>query len=52
MSVFSPRSIAAGASGHAHRLLQRLRVLRSDSYSPVASLTLILAIGIAVKFVH
>jgi hypothetical protein len=55
MSVFSSRSIAAGASGHAHRLLQRLRVLRSDSenpYSPVASLTLLLAVGIAVKFVH
>jgi hypothetical protein len=55
MSVFSSRSIAAGASGHARRLLSRLRDLRSDGenpYSPAASLALLLAVGIAVKFVH
>jgi hypothetical protein len=55
MSVSSPRSIAASASGRARHLLQRLRALRGDSenpYSPAASLALLLAVGIAVKFVH
>jgi hypothetical protein len=55
MSVFSPRSIAASAFGKVRRLLQRLRDLRSDGenpYSPAASLALLLAVGVAVKFVH
>jgi len=55
MSVFSLRSVAAGASGLVHRLLQRLRALRGDGenpYSPVAALALLLAVGIAVKFAH
>jgi len=55
MSVSTPRSIAASASGRARRLLLRLRVLRGDAenpYSPAASLALLLAVGVAVKFVH
>jgi hypothetical protein len=55
MNVRLPRSVAASASGHARRLLQRLRSLRSDAenpYSPAASLALLLAVGIAVKFIR
>jgi hypothetical protein len=55
MSVHSSRSFAASAPGRARRLLQRLRALRSDAenpYSPAASLALLLAVGIAVKFIH
>lgn len=43
------------AAIRARRLRQRLRTARSDAdnpYSAVASLTLLLAVGIAVKFVH
>jgi hypothetical protein len=39
----------------ARRLLQRLRTARGDAenpYSAVASLTLLMAVGVAVKFVH
>jgi hypothetical protein len=55
MSAHSPQSFAASTSSHARRLLPRLRDLRSDGenpYSPAASLALLLAVGIAVKFVH
>ena len=55
MSVFSLRSIVASVFGQVRRLLQRLRDLRSDGenpYSPAAPLALLLAIGVASKFVH
>jgi hypothetical protein len=55
MSAYFLRSVAGGASGRARRLLKRLRTLRSDAenpYSPAASLALLLAVGVAVKFVH
>lgn len=51
MSVLSRRSIIV----RARCLLQRLRNARSDAdnpYSAMASLTLLLAVGVAVKFVH
>jgi hypothetical protein len=52
MSVYSPRAIGRAVSRLTHRLLQRLRDVRSDAentYSPAASLTLLLTVGIAVK---
>jgi len=51
MSAYSPRSIIL----RARRFLQRLRASRSEAenpYSPAASLALLLAVGVAVKFVH
>jgi hypothetical protein len=55
MSVCSLQSIAAGAPSHARRLLERLRASRGDDenpYSPAASLALLFAVGIVVKFLH
>jgi hypothetical protein len=54
MSVYSPQSVTHDVP-RATRLLQRLRALRSDAdnpYSPVASLALLLIVGVAVKFIH
>ena len=51
MSALSFQSIVL----HVRRLLQRLRDARNDAgnpYSPAASLALLLAVGVAVKFVH
>jgi hypothetical protein len=53
MSVYTLSTIRRGASRRVRRLLQRLRALRSDAestYSPAASLALLLVVGIAVKF--
>jgi hypothetical protein len=51
VSAFSRRSIVL----RTRLLLQRLRRARNDAenpYSPAASLALLLAVGVAVKFVH
>ena len=51
MSALSFRSIVV----RARRLLERLRGARNDAenpYSPAASLALLLAVGVVVKFVH
>jgi hypothetical protein len=53
MSVYSLSAIGRDASRRIRRLLQRLLALRSDAentYSPAASLALLLAVGIVVKF--
>ena len=50
MSIYPLRTIGLHTS---FRLLQRLRALRRDAespYSPAASLALLLAVGIMVKF--
>jgi hypothetical protein len=51
VSALFPRSIVL----RARRLQQRLLAVRKDSdnpYSPAASLALLLAVGVAVKFIH
>ena len=50
MSVLSRKSIVL----RTHLLLQRLRRARDaeNPYSPAAALALLLAVGVAVKFVH
>ena len=53
MSVYSSRAIGCVVPRLTRRLLQRLRALRSDAeniYSPAASLALLLAVGVVVKF--
>jgi hypothetical protein len=53
MSVYSPRAIGRVVSRLTHSLLERLRDLRTDAentYSPAASLAMLLAVGIVVKF--
>jgi hypothetical protein len=51
VSALFPRSIIL----RARRLQQCLRAVRKDSenpYSPATSLALLLAVGVAVKFIH
>jgi len=53
MSVQYLHAMGRNVSRHTRRLLQRLRALRSNAenpYSPAASLALLLAVGIVVKF--
>lgn len=52
MSANSPRLVARSASRRAHHFLERLRGDAGNPYSPAASLTLLLAVGVAVKFFH
>jgi len=53
MSVHFLSTIGRNASRRTRRLLRRLRALRSNAentYSPAASLALLLAVGVLVKF--
>jgi hypothetical protein len=53
MGIYLLHGIGCSASRRASRMLQRLRALHSSDespYSPVASLALLLAVGIMVKF--
>ncbi len=53
MSVYSLIAVGRSTSRRMRRLLHRLRALRRDAqstYSPAASLALLLGVGIMVKF--